>query len=614
MQVNISFSDSLSGDLHKPLRDRIIRLGRKAVVPPTWVDTLLGLAERPPDPNSDWNQVDQFLLLDFHRFFLYRHRSGGRAPVTSVVRLILDGYPVQPFNSLVSALGEHPFRFLPTLDALDLLPRLWRTQRPDTILSCDYLSGQVEELSTQIHPEMERIQVDDPTTRVAPRLQDCWTDSSLRSAPPADLSDLVSPILGPIRYSDLTTDSASLPFATTLISWDNGKRKELCFGKGLRASTATSVAMCEAAERFQIALCQRDTDLVYGTFAELKGRAVDPRCLFFGRSPLCNEDLLPIYSEDLPLYWTSAWSPNRKDSAMVPAQEIWFNTSKMPGENMFIQPTTSGCAEGGSLEEAALFALLEAIERDSFLTMWYLRRPCHKIDLTSITYEPFNILRQRWEFSFRDYNMFFYDLTNDIRIPSVGAMAVRHSGTGPYLFFSAATALDFERACFSALKDLTGFRPELSAERRDEISWLFKDSTLIDGPSGHFGLYANDEAFDRFNFLVHDTTPAIDIRVLQQQSIIRQAEKYNLREVINKIVLHLDQLEAGAFFKDISHPIFASRGLFCVKAVTPGLYPLWFGGRTRRFATTDRLRRLAMMFRGKPLRDLELNLEPHPLS
>ena len=138
----------------------------------------------------------------------------------------------------------------------------------------------------------------------------------------------------------------------------------------------------------------------------------------------------------------------------MPAQEIWFNTDRFQDEHLCVTSTTNACAVGQCLEEAALFALFEAIERDAFLTTWYLRRTCDQITASSVRFEPFQLLWARLRARFPNYRFHFFDICSDVTIPSVALVAVRTSGTGPKMLLTAATHLFAERAMFSALKDL----------------------------------------------------------------------------------------------------------------------------------------------------------------
>ena len=274
---------------------------------------------------------------------------------------------------------------------------------------------------------------------------------------------------------------------------------------------------------------------------------------------------------------------------------------------MLVEQTTNGCALGSSTEEAALFALLEAIERDAYLLMWYLRRPCAEIDPDSIADERFQLLRRRWELEFRDYSFHLFDITADTAVPAVAAMAVRRRGKGPKTFHGAAARLSAEHACRVALEDIAGFSRHMDESRSQRSLRLLTHPEEISGPADHGAVYALDEPFERLGFLDFDSGPQIDIQDVQRRGLIPLAappELYDLRHVLGRLSRHLQACGARVFFKDITHPAVGERELHCVKAITPGLYPLWFGHRKRRFSVTPRLERLG----GAP----PYNLEVHP--
>ncbi|HEX2094196.1 MAG TPA: YcaO-like family protein [Longimicrobiaceae bacterium] len=440
------------------------------------------------------------------------------------------------------------------------------------------------------------------------RLQDRWTDASLRAAGEVRLDGLVSPEVGPIRGELSTLDGTSLPTTTTKIAWNHGKETQFCYGKSFRPAEASFVARCEALERIHVIYPPPEEPLVYGSYNELRDCAVDPRSLFF---PEVRAN--PIAE---PMYWAWATDPLDGASVLVPAQEIWFNTSNLPGEHDFFRSTTNACALGGTVEDAALFALFEAVERDSYLTMWYLRRPCARIDPDTVDHEPFQLLRRRWGAAFADYDLHLFDITTDVAIPAVAGIAVRRSGDGLRTFHSAAARLSVERACFAALKDLTGFTPHLSSERRKEFRRLLHYPERVSTPEDHYGLYALDETFERLSFLdFRGDAPRIHAREIGERALVPAQDRYNLGAVLERVAEHLRSLGAAAYLKDITHPSLAARGLSCVKVITPGLYPLWFGANQQRFAVTDRLRRLARDFGSHELRDeRDCNLEVHPFS
>ena len=96
---------------------------------------------------------------------------------------------------------------------------------------------------------------------------------------------------------------------------------------------------------------------------------------------------------------------------------------------------------------------------------------------------------------------------------------------------------------------------------------------------------------------------------------IRSRSRYNLRQVLAQIAERAAAQDVSLLIKDISHPSLAARGLACAKALTPGLYPMWFGYGNQRFAVTERLRRLSLDLCGRPLESAaDCNLEIHPFT
>jgi thiazole/oxazole-forming peptide maturase SagD family component len=603
----IRFGASLGTPRNAPLRARVealaATLGRLLVV-----DSVLALSGEvrqvsPPPPRPV-----TYLLFDIQHVFLYDEAKEGAPRIDSALRYIIDGYGAQPFELLARHVEEGAFEPSVPLESLDLLTDLWAELRPGILTALGLTTGQIERATVTLHPASPEVGVEVPPDPGL-HFQQILTDASLRQRSPSGLEDFVSRLVGVVRRQHTIWEYMSLPVGTGLVMWNRGRRQELCFGKGAREESAAAVAICEALERYQVTYHRSGEELIYGTPRELAQdgrRIVNPQDLFFGRSPACPGDILPVFNSDLAMHWTRARSP-LGDEVLVPAQDIWFSVQDLPGEPAFIEQSTNGCALGSSVEEAALFALFEAIERDAYLLMWYLQRPCAEIDPDSIEDESFQILRCRWELEFRDYSFHLFDITADTAVPAVAAMAVRRRGQGPKTFHGAAARLSAGHACRVALEDIASFSHHMDETRRRMSLHLLSQPDEIAGPADHGALYALDEPFERLGFLDFDGGPRITVQEVQSRGLIEpdaQRERYDLREVLERLCRRLEDCGAQVFFKDITHPAVGERGLRCVKAITPGLYPLWFGHRKRRFRVTPRLERLG----GAP----PYNLEVHP--
>ncbi|MEM6797004.1 MAG: YcaO-like family protein [Acidobacteriota bacterium] len=616
----IEFSDSL---MARPWDSVRIRLSELALSPPSGLGgrslRVQPLLERPPA--SDRPAIH--LFFDVNRLFLLQAGPAAPDAVDSFHRFARDGYPIQPLPRLEKALESRGHRFLYPLSTLDVLPLIWSELKDDgDLVQLDLRDATIERLRLPRHPlaggTLASQQAESPGT---PALEDRRVGPSLREGLPQNLDALLG-ASNVVRRRYTQRDRLSLPFTTAEVRWDLGARRESCYGKSLQMERSKTVAVCEALERFLIAFRPTRSEMIHGSYDSLRDRALDPRTLFFGRSEHCSQPGLRPYRDDAELYWTEAVPASGGEPVLVPAQEVWFNTYTIADESSFIRPTTNACALGNSFEEASLFAVLEAAERDAFLTAWYLRRSAKRIDPESIADRRFHEFRHRWQLAFPNYRAFLFDITTDMRLPSVMGVAVRQDdrgGVGPKTFFTCACSLSAEEACRSAFEDLAGFDPELTAARRRELRELFENQSQIRGPAQHFALFSQDEAFSALNFLDlesenHETSAG----AMQAEALIPAADSYNLKELIETLDRHCSLQDVGVYLRDMTQPFAAERGLHCVKAITPGLYPMWFGYGGQRFRPTRRLRRLAREWRrdsSSPVgAEPGFNLELHPFS
>jgi ribosomal protein S12 methylthiotransferase accessory factor len=309
---------------------------------------------------------------------------------------------------------------------------------------------------------------------------------------------------------------------------------------------------------------------------------------------------------DAPISWTWAWAITDEHWRLVPAQDIWFRIPELSREPRLVACTTSGCSLGATVEEAAVFAAFELIERDAFLTAWYLKRRAILIEPRSARSELTRLLVERFYWAFPHYRLVMVDLTSDVGIPTVGGFAFRTHGEGPCVYAAAATHVAPEQAFSKALKDLMGFRPE--SPKRLEAR----------GPTAHFQHFAAEAALSEFSYLQLESAELIEVDAIGAEARGRHrllpTPEMHLDNVLRGVANALHAAGSQLYIADITHPFLRDRPLAAVRAITPGLYPLWFGRRAKRFSITDRLRRLAVTYKGSCLDPQSLRLTPHPLS
>jgi ribosomal protein S12 methylthiotransferase accessory factor len=607
----VIFGRALAGAANAGVRSRVAALGGRV-----HADSVLGMYLRlragGRAPVREW-----YLLFDLHRLVLFRATRAQQSPgCESVVRFLVDGYPAQPFDAFLDRARTEPYRFLYPLSALDILSVLRADAEPGSVSIAELATGEIRVSAAEAHPltgaDRPGSGSPAPAIPVAPSpLRRRVVGPDLRGGAAPRLAGLVSPAAGIVLGLTETVNHASLPYAVARLAWNGGRWEEMCSGKAVRPSDAVGGALFEALERYQVASMPAGERLVRGPWGAMRGRAVHPAALFFnglGFDPDAG-------GEHEELHWTYALDLADGAGELVPAQEVWFDAARRLGEAAYVRTTTSGCALGTSREEAALFAVLEAVERDAYLIAWYLRRPCRRIDPSSVRSEDFQLLYRRWRYAYAGYEAFFFDIATDVAVPTVAAVAVRRVGEGPKTFHAAAARLSVHRACYVALKDLTGFNPRATPAGRERGTLLLRSPEEADGPDDHFHLYACDEAFARLGFLDLATGGGVDAAEVQRSAWIDPAGSVDLRQVLQELALRMAPLGVRLLVKDLTHPSLAARAQRCVRAVAPGLYPLWFGHAGRRFSVTPRLVRLARELCGRELASAhDVNLELHPFS
>ena len=282
---------------------------------------------------------------------------------------------------------------------------------------------------------------------------------------------------------------------------------------------------------------------------------------------------------------------------------------------MWIINTTNGCAVGGSFEEAVLFAILEVVERDSFLTAWYLKKSCRRIETKDLKGEQLHFLLSKIKYLKPQYEITFLDLQNDLKIPSVLAIAVRKSGTGPKFFCGVASGLNYAGAAFSALKDVQNLLafPPTPAENERFQTLQNNQSEILD-PEEHQGIYTLDEMFEKVSFF--DSGTAVSFDELEPLELTNQKEEvYDIKNLIEKLDTACRKADISLYFRDITHQSLKEKQLRCVKVIGEDLFPMWYGYNNIRINLTERLQKLSLEINGRKISKLsELNLEIHPFG
>jgi thiazole/oxazole-forming peptide maturase SagD family component len=551
-----------------------------------------------------------FLLLDLHRFLIYDDDfSDKHARIEDIAYFLNDITTEKHLKLLKLYESKSPVCPANFERVLAILPFFLQANRPGWSVTFNTITGEIISARASKHPLNESIYPErSKLIEENLKIESRAVGSDGRGLEFPRLEESVSPEANIIRFSDVRSNALSIPVGRSLVAWRQGEDKFICGGKHTVPDRAELISLFESLERFQVMYHSPASKLIRASYAELNEKSINPDELFYSSR---NQTFDP----ETPIYWTEAFEVLTGDSTLVPAQEIWFDTANLDGEKLWITNTTNGCAVGGNFEEAVLFGILEAIERDSFLTCWYLKKPCKRIEAENLKNEQLHLLLSKIEYLKPQYEIIFLDLRNDLNIPVVLAMSVRKYGTGPKFFLAVASGLNYASAAFSALKDiqnLLSFPP--TPEENSLFQRLQKNQTQILQPEEHQGIYTLDEMFEKVSFFDSGEICPSETLALYELTDERE-EAYDIKSLIEKLNTACRQVGVSLFYKNITHQSLSEKGFQCVKIIGKGLFPMWYGYYNIRAGLTQRLKKISLEEKQEKISDLsELNLEIHPFG
>ncbi|SLN54969.1 TOMM precursor leader peptide-binding protein [Ruegeria meonggei] len=232
-------------------------------------------------------------------------------------------------------------------------------------------------------------------------------------------------------------------------------------GKGPTPRQASTGCLAEAVERYS-GTFRGDELFIQASFDDLTEQAIHPDVIQqYSQAQYANRD---ANAKKAPFWipepfdvakdtkWTGVWSLTNQRAALLPTAVCYYDVP-VTGQD-FCLADSNGCAAGNVLEEAILHGLLELIERDALAIWWYnrVRRPAFDLSRVSdVVGAQIDTLAAHLRSEGR--NLSFIDLTNDLRIPVVGAVAW-DAETGGAVTFGFGAHLDASIAASRAASEL----------------------------------------------------------------------------------------------------------------------------------------------------------------
>lgn len=284
------------------------------------------------------------------------------------------------------------------------------------------------------------------------------------------------------------------------------------------------------------------------------------------------------YDSKATITWIEGFDYKTKRKIWIPKQ---FIDLSLPDEPYFTVPNSSGVALGSSLYESRLYALMELIERDAFLTFWQKDVCLREIHLKSL---PKDIRERIKDIETKNAILHLYDMTFDIKVPTVLALII--SNTGPvYQFISTATHPDPLEAISKAINEcIVGFNvyQHNQAVASNKYKSVYDVKTLFDHVC-----FASKRSFRKnYSSILNDVKS--DWRTIYNNEAVEVLKKYDNPKDLLDYIVNTYLTDYQIYFIDITDNLAKSFGLAVSKVLIPSFSNIKFGY-ANRTASVERL-------------------------
>lgn len=380
-------------------------------------------------------------------------------------------------------------------------------------------------------------------------------------------------------------------------------------GRDMNLGSAIDSAIGEAVERYSLRELD-DATTFSASIADLDDDGIlyiAPGSLASVTDPQVNDHLTPepVPSRDGKISWMVGYDVMSSDPVAVPVQYVLYidhHNRLQSGEPWWYRSISNGTAAGRSMDDACIGAMLELIERDAFMLMWYHKLNFAQVDVTR--YPALDRLLHNM-FGRARIDVRLFDLTPVHGVPVViGVGRGASKGHEIYGFGGGSAIASLEQAAAKAIRELAGLYAWSRAESR------FGDRPVKPEPvrkySDHLRHYVYPEHQESLSFLF-ENRPDRAIRVGTHPMT------FNHSIGCRELATHLLEHGVRTVAVDLTPPGVEQFGVRVVRVVSPDLIPLdcdhhsRHTNRERLFSTPYALGWVS----SQPHLD-DLNHEPHP--
>jgi ribosomal protein S12 methylthiotransferase accessory factor len=369
---------------------------------------------------------------------------------------------------------------------------------------------------------------------------------------------------------------------------------------GFSYEQAAVGAIGECIERYCCGNQDPDT-LVYASQAELGDEAVGMD-VFAVHAPEQYRPGFPFppWRPDTRITWAKGRSLHDGRRRYVPACLVYVPfVPRGPGDLLTLS-VSSGNACHTDRDAAVLSGLYECLERDAFMIMWLRRLRPTRLDILA---DPVLADLYRQHFDGCDLQFHLFDMTTDLRIPSVVCFVEGTSDRGPLVGMGASTRLSERDAVVKALleaaQDMVWCRDLL----RRKPEWRpAPDWSNVRDFEDHVRLYCEPDMKPHLSFILD--TPRVRPTA--------PPDPRGTREALDVCLAELRAHGLECIVIDTTAPDVAAAGFHAPKVMIPGLVPLTAVHRLPALGS-PRLRSVPIRLGAAGPHDpVEFNPIPHP--
>lgn len=323
------------------------------------------------------------------------------------------------------------------------------------------------------------------------------------------------------------------------------------------------------------------------------------------------------YHHDLVCQWVWGYSFQKQSPLLVPEHCAYYGIPTSEENPAFVFDVSNGCALGNCLEEAIFHGMLEVIERDAFLLMWYARLPVPRLDLGSVTDPTIRLFLEHLEYH-SGYTIHAFNLTLDHAVSCLCLLGVDEQNRQglPKAFVAAGSHPHPEQALLKALRECAmflAFPRRFDQESRAQALAMLADANRVQKMEHHPLVYYLPEAFERLHFF-YRTAHQQTFQEAFHDFYHSAPEHMDLRDDLESLVNFYLKRNTDVIVVDQTAPEHHRCGLRCVKVMMPGMLPMTFGQNYRRVTGLKRLQQLPLTlgYQDHPLSIDEINPHPHP--